>query len=93
MKKCMTLKYEDFDNKFEYIDYLEDNGLITHGCALCMNEYGVCEEAVAKWASPDELYIECMPFSDIESDYFPVSCLGTWYGNEYVENLNSKEEI
>ena len=34
MKKCMTLKYEDFDNKFEYIDYLEDNGLITHGCAV-----------------------------------------------------------
>ena len=88
----MILKYENFDNKVEYINYLESNGLITHGCALCMNKHRVCEEATSKWASPDELYIECMPFSDTDSAYFPVSCLGTWHRDECVENLNSKEE-
>lgn len=88
----MILRYEDFNDKPEYIDYLENNGLITHGCALCMNELGVCEEAATKWASPDELYIECMPFGGIDSAYFPVSCLGTWHRDECVENLNSKEE-
>ena len=83
----MILNCNDFANKFEYINYLESNGLIPNGCALCMSEYGVCEEAVAKFASPDELYVECIPFGDIPSGYFPTSCLREWRGEECVENI------
>ena len=86
-------KYEDFDNKFEYIDYLEDNGLITHGCALCMIGYGPCNDATKKFASVDEPFIDCIPLSHIGINRFPVSCLREWYGDEYIENLNSEEEI
>lgn len=84
-----TLNPADFNNKFEYIEYLERNELITHGCALCMTAYGVCEEAVKKFTAVDEPFIDCIPFSYIDTNRFPVSCLREWYGTEYVENLSS----
>lgn len=78
---------DDFENEFEYINYLDSNGLITHGCALCMVEYGICEDAAAKLASPDEPFIDCIPFSDIDTNSFPVSCVIGWYGEEYLETI------
>lgn len=82
----------NFENKYEYIEYLENSGRITRGCALCMIEYGVCEDAIAKLASPDEAFVYCIPFGGIDENRFPVSCLTEWYGKEYVENLDKEEE-
>ena len=81
----------NYENKCEYIERLEQAGLITHGCALCMSEYGVCEDAIAKLASPDEPFVDCVPFSYIDKNSFPVSCLTEWYGKEYVENIYKEE--
>ena len=86
MKKILS--YNEFEDENDYIEYLEQNGLITHGCSLCMTEYGVCEKAVDKFK--EDVFIVDIPFSHIDAQEFPVSCLVEWYGNEYVEEIKSR---
>ena len=81
----------NFENTHEYIEYLENSGRITRGCALCMTQYGVCEHASGKYASADEGFIVCEPFGDIGLQQFPESCLREWYGEEYLENIDKEE--
>lgn len=77
--------YAEFNSKYDYIEYLEENNLITHGCSLCMIENGVCEDAVKKFV--EDNFVTDKPFSDIDENEFPVSCLKEWYGEEYVEGV------
>lgn len=83
---------EDFqDDKYLYIEYLEKNELITHGCALCMSGYYPCEEAVRKYREDD--FVFDIPFGNLEvEEQFPISCLREWYGEEYVEEVRERQK-
>jgi len=84
-------KFEEFENKEQYIEYLETNGLISHGCARCMAEYGICEDATRKYADRED-FVYDMPISNMDNEEsFPVSCLTEWYGEDYVEEVKNRQ--
>lgn len=84
-------KFEEFKDKYEYIEYLENNGLISKGCARCMSEYDICEDATRKYADRED-YVYDIPFSNLDEEmYFPVSCLAEWYGEDYVEEVKNRQ--
>lgn len=85
-----VLRENDFEDEDEYIRYLKTNGLISGGCALCMELFGVCDKAVEKYKEED--FIEDMPFSYMDADeMFPVFCLVEWYGHEYINRKMTGE--
>ena len=85
-------KFEEFENEEQYIEYLETNGLISNGCARCMVENGICEDATRKYADRED-FIYDMPISDMDNEEsFPVSCLTEWYGEDYVEEVKNRQE-
>ena len=86
-------KYEDFEYEDEYFEYLETIGLISNGCARCMREFGICEDATRKYADREE-FVYDNPMSDLDDPKrsYPVSCLAEWYGEDYVEEVKNRQE-
>ncbi len=69
---------EDFETKFDFIQYLKDNKLVYDGCCRCMAEYGICDNAIA-FFDARESTTDCSPFGDYqETLYFPNRCLKDW---------------
>lgn len=84
-------KFEEFKDKYDYIEYLETNGLISNGCARCMVENGICEDATHKYTGRED-FVYDTPMSDMDNEeYFPVSCLTEWYGEDYVEEVKNRQ--
>ena len=80
-----------FEAEDDYISYLAENGFITEGCRFCMLAYHFCEDAVKKYQEDDFIYDEPFSYMDGE-EYFPVSCLMEWYGQEYIDKKLSEED-